>query len=409
MADHYGIDFSDLDLDWLESLDRPGSRVSSEPASDKQSSFFTPDLQSTEPEAAPSPQPSARKAAVPSEDSVPRQESGVSAGDHASRQAYEARRAAASRPAGSRASAQRQAPVRRIEPERASAPVRSSGGRNTPPPDSGRGGRRRSRGGAGGKLLIALIVVLVLGMAFAGWQLSSIFRNYKRDRSAYEEIAARAIIPVSEPDDEEDLPDEPSQSAASVVSEIPFAVDWEHLRSINSDIVGWLYCPDTVINYPVVQSSDMSFYLNHGFDGNSNTAGTLFADYSSVLGIEQSNYIIYGHNMKNESMFGTFKNYVNRSYYEEHPVMYYLTPTGSYRIDLICAHIAESLVDNLPGYFSSLTAYQSYLNTITSDAFWVNYDAVTTDLQLFSMSTCTSAAGFDDARLLLFGVMVPIQ
>ena len=108
-------------------------------------------------------------------------------------------------------------------------------------------------------------------------------------------------------------------------------------------------------------------------------------------------------------MFGTFKYYVNRSYYDAHPIMYLLTPQGSYRVNLMCAHIAESLVTNLPGYFSSTSDYQSYINTITSDAFWVNYNAVTTEKQLISLSTCTSAAGFDDARMLLYGVLEPIQ
>lgn len=311
----------------------------------------------------------------------------------------------------------REAPVRTYEneePVRRRTPARGGQGearRRTPPPEEPPY-RRRRRGGMSG-LLIALIVVLVLGLIFAAWQLGSIFLNYHRDRSAYEELANRAIVQLAEHDEESEESGSAAESGTSaggrVKSELPLSVDWEYLRSINTDIVGWLYCPDTVINYPVVQTEDQTFYLTHGFDGGSNTSGTLFADPSAVAGITQSNYIIYGHNMKDESMFGTFKNYVDRSYYDAHPTLYYLTPSGSYRIDLICAHIAESFVTNLPGYFSSTSDYQSYLNSITSDAFWVNYDAVTTDRQLFSMSTCTSAAGFDDARFIVYGTMVPIQ
>jgi sortase B len=186
-------------------------------------------------------------------------------------------------------------------------------------------------------------------------------------------------------------------------------VDWDYLESINSDVVGWLYCPNTVINYPVVQTNDHQFYLTHGFDGESNTSGTLFADMNSVEGIVQSNYIIYGHNMKDDSMFGSFQEYSSQSYYEQHPTLYYLTPYGNYRIDLFCAHIVEATDDNYPGYFSSTADYQSYLNKVTSSAFWVNYDVISTDYQLLTMSTCTSAAGYSDPRLLVQGVMVPIQ
>ena len=274
---------------------------------------------------------------------------------------------------------------------------------------------RRGRRGGSNALLITLIVVLVLGMGFAAWQLGSIFRSYQRDRSAYEELANRAIVDLAEQDEETQSETEtvpaavPEGGAAHITSEVPITVDWAYLRSINSSIVGWLYCPDTIINYPVVQTSDQEFYLKHGFDGNPNNAGALFADPGSVAGVTQSNFIIYGHNMKDESMFGTFKSYVDKSYYDAHPTMYYLTPTGSYRIDLLCAHVTESFVVNLPGYFSTIGDYQAYINDITSDAFWVDYDAVTTDLQLMSLSTCTTAAGIEDARFIVYGVMVPIQ
>ena len=262
--------------------------------------------------------------------------------------------------------------------------------------------------------IILLVVLLAGGMLFAAWQLGSIFLNYSRDRSAYNELAANALsvhddledadMILSDTELSSDLPE-----ATPFVSEIPFDVDWDYLSSINSDIIGWLYCPDTVINYPVVQSPDHDYYLYHGFNGSSNTSGTLFADRDSVAGVTQSNLIIYGHNMKDESMFGTLKGYVNKSYYEKHPVFYYLTPTQSYRVELLCAHVVDATNENFPTYFSSSESQQSYLNKICSDAYWVNYDAVSTDYQLITFSTCTSSAGQNDPRLLVHGIMIPIQ
>ena len=280
-----------------------------------------------------------------------------------------------------------------------------------PAPRDYRPSRRRGRGGGTNKLLIVLIVLLGLGMVFAAWQLGSIFLNYHRDRSAYEELANMAVTPVTEEEEEteEDPESETAPVTTRIVSEVPISVDWDYLMSINSHVVGWLYCEGTVINYPVVQVSDHDFYLNHGFDGKSNTSGTLFADRNSVIGINQSNYTIYGHNMKDESMFGTYKNYVDKSYYVQHPVMYYLTPNGNYRIDLICAHIVEATDENFPGYFSNVNDYQTFLNQITSDSFWVNYDAISTEHQLISMSTCTSAAGYEDPRFVVYGMLIPIQ
>ena len=262
--------------------------------------------------------------------------------------------------------------------------------------------------------VIILVVLLVGGMLFAAWQLGSIFLNYSRDRSAYNDLAANALSGLDdkkEPDiilpEPETLPDLPE--ATPFVSEVPFTVDWEYLASINDDIVGWLYCEDTVINYPVVQSPDHDYYLNHGFDGTTNKSGTLFADRDSVAGITQSNLIIYGHNMKDESMFGILKGYVDKSFYNKHPVFYYLTPTQSYRVELLCAHIVEATDENFPTYFSSSQTQQSYLNDITSNSYWINYDAVSTEHQLITFSTCTTSAGKNDPRFLVHGIMIPIQ
>lgn len=287
------------------------------------------------------------------------------------------------------------------------------------------GRRGPARTGGGGKPgrkrrtkvnipLIVLIVLLVGGLIFAAWQLGSIFLGYSRDRSAYADLAANALSAMAEKEETsnrqpEDIQTQPNTPETPAESEVPFQVDWDYLRTINEDIVGWLYSPGTVINYPVVQSQDHDFYLDHGFDGGSNTTGTLFADRASVSGITQSNYIIYGHNMKDESMFGTFKHYVEKSYYEQHPVLYYMTPNGSYRVELVCARTVEATVDNFPTYFSSTEDQQAYLNDITSSAYWVNYDAVTTEYQLMTLSTCTSASNFRDPRFLVHGIMIPIQ
>ncbi len=271
---------------------------------------------------------------------------------------------------------------------------------------------RREDGGKTNIPILVLIVLLACGVIFAGWKLASIFLNYHRDRSAYNDIASRAVFTVQGLEtDKPDVIAPTGQTQERFVSEVPLVIDWEVLRAENEDIVGWIYCPDTVVNYPVVQTTDNEFYLTHGFDKASNTSGAIFTDTNAVLGVTQCNYIVYGHNMKDGSMFGTFRKYVDTSYYDEHPTLYLLTPQQNYRIDLICAHMVKATIDNYPGYFSTLADYQTYLNEITSSAFWVNAEAVTTDYQLITMSTCstTAAAGFEDARLQLQGMLVPIR
>ncbi|MCD7748900.1 MAG: class B sortase [Oscillospiraceae bacterium] len=257
--------------------------------------------------------------------------------------------------------------------------------------------------------LIIVAVVLAIGMVIAGWQLISILLNYQRDRSAYNDLAANAISALAETADETVSSTEDTGEETEDDTFVPIIVDWDYLESINTDIVGWLYCPNTVINYPVVQTTDNSYYLTHGFDKETNGAGALFADVSSVAGINMSNLIIYGHHMKDGSMFGDLENYMEQSYYDEHPIMYYLTPTSTYRVDLIAGHIVESTLDNYPGYFDSVEDYQTYLNQITSVSLFSTSATVSTDYQLITLSTCDYSAGYNDPRFLLQGLLVPID
>ncbi len=255
--------------------------------------------------------------------------------------------------------------------------------------------------------LIILVVILMGGVLFAGGKLGSILLNYHRDRSAYNDLADAALAGLAEPNATTEPGATPEPEEEQVRSEVPISVDWDYLHSVNTDIVGWLYCPNTMINYPLMQTSDNDYYLHRSYDRQPNVAGALFADYNAAMGIVSSNFIVYGHNMKDGSMFATIYDYVNQEFYNQHPVMYLLTPTQNYRVDLISAHIVESTLDNYPGYFQT-GEYQDYLNLITSSSFFRTNATVSTDYQLITMSTCDYSQNYRDPRFLLHGLMVPV-
>lgn len=260
--------------------------------------------------------------------------------------------------------------------------------------------------------LIILIVVLVGGILFAGVKLGTALLNYHRDSTAYSNLSDEVLSGLAEPNATHDpsQQDDPNAGQQQVQSEAPFAVNWDYLKSVNSDVVGWIYCADTRINYPVVQTSDNDYYLHRDFTTRQpNTVGTLFVDYNSALGVNLSNYLIYGHNMKDGSMFATLQHYVDQSYYDQHPVMYFLTPNQNYRIDLIAARIVESSQDNYPSYFQDESAYANYQGVITSHSYFATRATVTTGYQMISLSTCDYSGGFNDPRFLVQGLLVPIQ
>ena len=257
--------------------------------------------------------------------------------------------------------------------------------------------------------LILLIVVLVGGIAFAGFKLGGSLLKYHRDRSAYDSLSDQALSGLAEPNATHSPDEEEPVEEEQAPSQAPFAVNWDYLKSVNSDVVGWLYCEGTRINYPVAQTGDNDYYLHRDFTTQQqNFVGTLFVDYNAVLGVHLSNLIIYGHHMQDGSMFASLEEYASQEYYQQHPVMYFLTPEQNYRIDLIAARIVEAQEENYPIYFQDESAYANYQYNITATSFFRTSANVTTDYQLISLSTCDYTGGYQNPRFLVQGLLVPI-
>ncbi|MGN0372474.1 MAG: SpaA isopeptide-forming pilin-related protein [Enterocloster sp.] len=94
----------------------------------------------------------------------------------------------------------------------------------------------------------------------------------------------------------------------------------EELRQMNQEYRFWLQIPGTGIDYPVVQHEDDIYYLTHAFDHSEQAAGCIFLD-SSCVPLQSANTVIYGHNMKDGSMFGDLKQYREERFFREHPVL----------------------------------------------------------------------------------------
>ena len=171
---------------------------------------------------------------------------------------------------------------------------------------------------------------------------------------------------------------------------------------LNSDVVGWLYCEDTVINYPLVQGPDNNYYLNRMLSKVGNGSGTLFIDYRNARDFSHYNTIIYGHNMKNKTMFGTLPNYRKQEYYDEHPVMYLLTPTQDYKILLFAGYVTPSNSDT---YFIAENTEERDLlieKALSNTTFLSDVEILDTD-RIITMSTCVY--DFTNARYVVLGVM----
>ena len=187
-----------------------------------------------------------------------------------------------------------------------------------------------------GITVVSICAALALG---SGFLMVRDICQYTESAGAYENLASLVELPEQTEAPEDDTTEtEPAGEEPSVVLPV---VDFEALRETGLDIIGWLSLPDTVINYPVTQADDNEYYLHHLYDGTYNKVGCLFADYENKADFSDRNTIIYGHNMRDGSMFAALNEYDEQSYFDTHKQMYLVTPEGGYLCEIFAAFVAK--------------------------------------------------------------------
>ena len=181
-------------------------------------------------------------------------------------------------------------------------------------------------------------------------------------------------------------------------------VDFDALRAINPDIVAWIICEGTDINYPIVQGSDNDYYLKHLFDGKVNGAGCLFVDSNNSPGFIDNNTVIYGHNMKSKTMFSALLEYKTQAFYDEHPQMLLLTPDGNYTIELFAGYETNAEDDSWKLFFSSSSELEAWTIKTKDRSTFISEFEISTSDRFVTLSTCTNE--FDDNRYVVVGKLV---
>ncbi len=122
-------------------------------------------------------------------------------------------------------------------------------------------------------------------------------------------------------------------------NKIPISIDFDILEKESKNIIGWIYSEDTPINYPIARGKDNVYYLNHLVNDEINNSGSIFLDYRNDVDFSDNEIIIYGHNMKNDTMFGTLTNYKNEEYYKAHKKIYISTKNNNFEMEVLAQSI----------------------------------------------------------------------
>ncbi len=189
------------------------------------------------------------------------------------------------------------------------------------------------------------------------------------------------------------------------VSDDNYKIDFDYLKSTNSDIVAYLQVDNTKVNYVVVKGHDNEYYLNHNINKDYNVAGWVFMDYKNKLDGNDKNIVIYGHNMTDGSMFGSLSKALKKEWYENIDNHSILLVTENekitYQIFSIYSIIPEDYY--IDTEFNSEEEYQKFLNTIKSRSIYNSDIDLTTNDQVLTLSTCNLSG---DKRIVIHAKLI---
>ena len=262
----------------------------------------------------------------------------------------------------------------------------------------------------------AAIIMAIFSFGIAAYFAGKIYyteKEYAEGDAVYEEVLEQAVVSVPEvpgenpePDGETEIQETKEETEKETVSIVP-EIDFGALKAVNEDVVGWLYLPDTVISYPVVQGEDNSYYLKHLVDGTYNANGCLFVDCKNQSNLTDDNTLIYGHHMDSGKMFASLVKYKDQEFYDAHPVMYFLTEDAVYQIELFAGYTTTADAGAYKITFSTREEKIAWLKDMFHNSdFYADVTVSALD-HIMTFSTC--AYDFHDARYVLHGKVTVLE
>ena len=166
-------------------------------------------------------------------------------------------------------------------------------------------------------------------------------------------------------------------------------IDWKKLKKRNPNIVGWIYMVSGA-NYPIVQGESYEEYLHTDPYGDYSINGSIMLNCDNKKDFTDKNTVIYGHNMRNGSMFGSNKKYQDKDYAKKHKYFYIFTPKGRYRYKIYQTHTIYDATDIYRVDFYDDKDFDKWLKERKDGADYTVGDQVVPEDRVMTLSTCTS-------------------
>lgn len=228
-------------------------------------------------------------------------------------------------------------------------------------------------------ILIGAVGVFV----FAAFRLFMIEKDYADSDMEYRQVEQQAVSEV---------PDAPVDT---------FSVDIAMLQSENPDCVGWIRFPNLGISYPIMHGTDNDYYLHHTFKKQKKFAGSIFMDSANADDFSDMNTIIYGHNMKNGSMFALLHRYEKPETLTKEPCFYIYMLDGRHTYEIFSCYTTTDIEYTV--FHGAGAAYSEYLDGIKAHALYDTGIQVTGADKIVTLSTCT---GNSKSRFIVSGKLI---
>lgn len=285
--------------------------------------------------------------------------------------------------------------------------------------------KKKKKKGGFDVISLILIIIAVGILGFAGTKLYFLYQEYQVGTKEYDSLRKYAEIPANkeellksgtkkkektdtaageEKTEDEDaadgiLIDDSEEETETEMEYMENPIDFEELKSINPDIIGWLELEGPGISYPIAHGSDNEFYLHHTIEGTYNFAGSIFVDFANSSDFSDENTVIYGHNMKNGSMFAMLSQYGKQEFYEKYPEFWIYTPEYIYKMEIFSAGEVTKDTSRYQIRFQDRAVFSEFLEKCVSES------VISTAGMMFNskdrvvtLSTCT---GDSSTRFLL--------
>ncbi|WP_187118953.1 class B sortase [Bacillus marasmi] len=232
-----------------------------------------------------------------------------------------------------------------------------------------------------------LLLLILLGLSGVGYSVVSIFngmKGYYESNKKYDAI--REIYYKQKA---------PARQTSNLNN--------KELIALNDEYVGWISIADTRIDYPVVKTDNNDFYLTHNFNKERDKTGSIFIDYRNSVDQLDKNTILYGHNMKDKSMFGSLSKFTNQSFFEIHKNISFELFNNTYTWEIFSVY-TDTDTKWLKTSFSTAEEFAKYIKIVSAQSLIKVPTEVDYEDTLLTLSTCTNVD--EDERIIIHAKLI---